>query len=381
MPGGQRSPQDRLLRAMVRWRLETGERRDLSSGEAIDRAAMLSRRDVLRTGGLIGAGALLAACTGSPKPVSAPTPAPSGQPGEGPRVVVVGAGLAGLTAAYRLHQAGVDTVVHEARDRVGGRCWSSRGWAGGQIGEHGGEFLDTRHVHMLGLASELDLQVDDLWEGWDPTLSSITWVDGQDIDNKALMAPINEASRQLTDVARRNGSYFASEAGPRAVAFDQMTQSDWVTRSTGESMDSPMGRLFSSSQAGWYGLDSTELSASNLIDFYAVEVSGDDERYTIHDGNDSVPNGLAAALPSGSVTLESALTSVRQLPNGGYELTFEQLVDPGHCRVRRLRAAVHHPSERRPRRRRLLRHQAGGHRRPGDGHELEGPAPGRSAAQ
>ena len=40
------------------------------------------------------------------------------------RVVVAGAGFAGLLAAYRVAQAGHEVVVLEARDRVGGRVWS-----------------------------------------------------------------------------------------------------------------------------------------------------------------------------------------------------------------------------------------------------------------
>ena len=42
------------------------------------------------------------------------------------RVVVVGAGFAGLMAAWRLAQGGCDVVVLEARDRVGGRVWSEQ---------------------------------------------------------------------------------------------------------------------------------------------------------------------------------------------------------------------------------------------------------------
>src|SRR4029079_11081028 len=55
-----------------------------------------------------------------------------------PRIVIVGAGLAGLTCAYRLKQAGVTASLYEASDRTGGRCWSMRGvFADGQVAEHG----------------------------------------------------------------------------------------------------------------------------------------------------------------------------------------------------------------------------------------------------
>src|SRR5882724_13176607 len=44
----------------------------------------------------------------------------------GTKVVVLGAGMAGLSAAYELGKAGYDCTVLEARDRVGGRNWSIR---------------------------------------------------------------------------------------------------------------------------------------------------------------------------------------------------------------------------------------------------------------
>src|SRR5712692_6263663 len=44
----------------------------------------------------------------------------------GTKVVVLGAGLAGLSAAYELGRAGYDVTVLEARDRVGGRTWTIR---------------------------------------------------------------------------------------------------------------------------------------------------------------------------------------------------------------------------------------------------------------
>src|SRR6266446_10256185 len=44
----------------------------------------------------------------------------------GTKVIILGAGMAGLSAAYELCKAGYDCVVIEARDRVGGRNWTLR---------------------------------------------------------------------------------------------------------------------------------------------------------------------------------------------------------------------------------------------------------------
>ena len=59
------------------------------------------------------------------------------------RVIVIGAGVAGLSAAYHLKQAGVDAAVLEARDRIGGRVWTDREFADIPV-EFGAELIHGR---------------------------------------------------------------------------------------------------------------------------------------------------------------------------------------------------------------------------------------------
>jgi monoamine oxidase len=72
------------------------------------------------------------------------------------RTAVVGAGLAGLTAARELARAGADVVVLEARERVGGRVWS-RELGNGAIVEMGAEFLLPGNTSIRELAEEYGL--------------------------------------------------------------------------------------------------------------------------------------------------------------------------------------------------------------------------------
>jgi monoamine oxidase len=72
------------------------------------------------------------------------------------RTAVVGAGLAGLTAARELQRAGADVVVLEARDRVGGRVWSQE-LGNGAIVEMGAEFVLPGNTAIRELAESFGL--------------------------------------------------------------------------------------------------------------------------------------------------------------------------------------------------------------------------------
>ncbi|HZJ28039.1 MAG TPA: FAD-dependent oxidoreductase, partial [Acidimicrobiia bacterium] len=64
---------------------------------------------------------------------------------EGHDVVVIGAGMAGVTAARNAVRAGLDVVVVESTDRVGGRILTARDFARDPV-EHGAEFVHTDHA-------------------------------------------------------------------------------------------------------------------------------------------------------------------------------------------------------------------------------------------
>jgi monoamine oxidase len=82
--------------------------------------------------------------------------------GATPKVVIIGAGFSGLAAAYALQKRGIDVVVLEARNRVGGRVYTYNIDAKENLNvELGGEWISKSQKRILGLCDELGLLLQD----------------------------------------------------------------------------------------------------------------------------------------------------------------------------------------------------------------------------
>ncbi|WSU46901.1 FAD-dependent oxidoreductase [Streptomyces sp. NBC_01089] len=77
--------------------------------------------------------------------------------------VVVGAGYAGLSAALRLREHGLDVVVLEAASRVGGRVLSEER-PSGPVVDHGGQWVGPTQKHLLALAARFGCRTFPTWE-------------------------------------------------------------------------------------------------------------------------------------------------------------------------------------------------------------------------
>ena len=273
----------------------------------------ISRRELLRRavagGGAVALGPSFFACGSSRSPTE-------------PRIVVVGAGLAGLSCAARLHRGGVACTVYEANPkRLGGRCWTSRGWAAGQTAEHGGEFIDSRHRRLRALARRFGLELTDLYAVPNPGGSRL-WLNGALRRRSELRAERALFERRIERAARVVGPYGAANHSRAAVAFDELSVAEWLDANLPGGSGGLQGQYVWAEMASEFGLDATRLSALNLFYEYAEATPGADERYHVRGGNDQIPAALAEELPAGTVHLDAPLEALVERSSGGYGMRF-----------------------------------------------------------
>jgi len=129
---------------------------DLSNKFHQNYTPIWSRRDFLKTLSLAFAALPLRGAFSSDK--IGTTPFFSRKKTERPKkIVVIGAGLAGLTVAYELTKAGHDVTILEARNRAGGRVFTVREFADGLYAECGAEWVEHNHEYLLRYIDEFGL--------------------------------------------------------------------------------------------------------------------------------------------------------------------------------------------------------------------------------
>ncbi|HEX6160007.1 MAG TPA: FAD-dependent oxidoreductase, partial [Thermoanaerobaculia bacterium] len=171
-----------------------------------------------------------AATTVAAATVAPLTFAPRANAHNAPRVVILGAGTAGLTAAYRLQQSGIQAQLLEAAPRVGGRMYSLQHYfRDDQVAELGGELIDGEHHAIRNLARELGLELLDL-----------TYLDGANghdyfVGGKLYKADADwiDAFRPVADAVRRTVADDGCEVdwrggSERAKKLDRMNVKQWL---------------------------------------------------------------------------------------------------------------------------------------------------------
>ena len=165
----------------------------------------------------------------------------------GKSIIIIGAGFAGLTAAYELLAAGYDVTVLEARDRVSGRVVTFDNFVPGRFVEGGGELIGSNHPLWAAYAKKFGLEFLDipdtgaegpvvidgkllsetetagLWEGMDQVLESIA-EDAEPVDEDKPWETPGAETLDKTTVAEKVLAVDVPELAQKALIGDFVSE-------------------------------------------------------------------------------------------------------------------------------------------------------------
>lgn len=299
------------------------EARHLSRSELDERRELaLSRRALLRASVALSGGAAVSPLLGACRPAVRDGAGARTASGRGTAsVVIVGAGLAGLTCAYRLLQRGIAARVFDANARLGGRTFTLHGSGLGSRVELGGEFIDSGHKRIQKLGRELGLSLVDLPAATRGLTQERYFIRDQHYTERDMIEAFRPVARVLqSDFAALGEPTYASYASHSAKAreLDRLSIRQWLSL---HRIAEPIRTLLDVAYTAEYGLETEQQSYLNLL--YLIDLQGDpfllygdsDEAFTILEGNASIAERLAARLPTG-VQLESRLEAVKRRADG-----------------------------------------------------------------
>ncbi|MBX7143277.1 MAG: FAD-dependent oxidoreductase [Oligoflexia bacterium] len=319
-----RTPLFALLQRCFKVAQTVSKCEDLSISQRLEhiQEVQFSRRQFLRTASasslLLGANLLSACSSGSSNSLDLI---------DDPKIVIVGAGMAGLRAAYELQRAGHASRIYEASSRVGGRMYSRTGILAPQlVTELGGEFIDSTHDDMLALVAEFGLDLLDTQEAQEQPYNEAFFFDGRLYSEQEVIEAFSElaASIQADFDSTAEVVDFQNEGG--AGQLDSMSISEYLDSRGATGF---IRKLLEVAYVTEYGLDAGEQSCLNLIFLISpdtstgFEIFGDsDERFKIKGGNERLIEELDQRLAR-PVLLEHRLEAITEV-SSGYRLTFSK---------------------------------------------------------
>ena len=316
----------RLARLAARCE-QTGE----SAQEAVDRQTEEALRDAGRRrfaqGAMAGA-ATMAAGAMTPTAWAGVARLRRIVLGSSANVAVVGAGLAGLSCASELARKGLNAKVYEAAGRVGGRCFSLRGFFPGQVAERGGEFIGSSHHTMIGYARAFGLPLEDV-----SMLSGTPFYhfDGRSYSEAQVVEEYRAFAASIREDLQTLSYPTADRYNAADETFDLMSLDDYlIVHGAGGLLRKVIGAAY----AAEYGAGIDELSAVSFLRFVYGDKRGkfaevdragatvNGNGFHVIDGNDRIATGLAERLPT-PVQLGHRLVAMRKVSGGRVRLTFD----------------------------------------------------------
>ena len=236
-------------------------------------------------------------------------------------VVIVGAGLAGLSAAKNLRRAKVPVHVLEARERVGGRTFAKT--FGRAIVDHGAQWIGANHQRMLDLAQSQGLELFEThtagrkqlesrgklssYSGEIPSLPPLQLIE--------LQSVIWRIDRLARTVPRKHPLL-----AKKAKQLDALSLEAWIQRNIFSRR--VQGVLNAAVRVVW-GAEPSEVSLLHFLWYVnssyglnnLVEVQGANQHWRVSGGTQQIAVGLAAGIDE-ALSLGQAARAIHRDDNG-----------------------------------------------------------------